>query len=154
MKKFRMMHIFSFPTIEVARIMIVLSSARFLEEIIMIRGLIQMESKAKHSRRKVLKIGMTALAVAPFVGLSEQAFATQNAAVRKALKYQLMANGEKNCKVCVNFIPNKDKANNDADVNGCKLYPGDTEICPHCYCAGFVQNPAATKAGASFSPWS
>jgi len=38
MKKFRMMHIFSFPTIEVARIMIVLSSARFLEEIIMIKG--------------------------------------------------------------------------------------------------------------------
>jgi RNA polymerase subunit RPABC4/transcription elongation factor Spt4 len=102
----------------------------------------------------VLKTGMTALAVVPFVGLSERAFATQNTAIRTALKYQLMANGEKSCKVCVNFIPNKDKPNNDADVNGCKLYPGDTEICPHCYCNGFVQNPAATKAGASFSPWS
>ena len=112
-----------------------------------------MDDQAKHSRRKVIKIGVTALAIAPLAGISERAFATQNAAVRKALKYQLMANGEKSCKVCVNFIPNKDKANNDADVNGCKLYPGDTEICPHCYCVGFVQNPAATKAGASFSPW-
>jgi hypothetical protein len=112
-----------------------------------------MDSQAKHSRRKVIKIGVTALAIAPLAGLSGRAFAAQNAAIRKALKYQLMANGEKNCKVCVNFIPNKDKANNDADVNGCKLYPGDTEICPHCYCTGFVQNAAATKAGASWSPW-
>ncbi len=119
----------------------------------MIRGLIQMESQAKHSRRKVLKIGMTALAVAPLIGLSEQAFATQNAAVRKALKFQDHPEGAKNCKVCVNFIPNKDKPNNDDAVNGCKLYPGDTEICTHCYCVGFVQNPAATAAGAAFSPW-
>jgi len=138
--------------LEVARIITPISSANSPDEIK--RGLIQMESKAKHSRRKVLKTGMTALAVVPFVGLSERAFATQNTAIRTALKYQLMANGEKSCKVCVNFIPNKDKPNNDADVNGCKLYPGDTEICPHCYCNGFVQNPAATKAGASFSPWS
>jgi len=106
-----------------------------------------MDSQAKHSRRKVIKIGVTALAIAPLAGLSGRAFAAQNAAVRKALKYQLMVNGEKSCKVCVNFIPNKDKPNNDTDVNGCKLYPGDTEICPHCYCTGFVQNAAATKAG-------
>src|SRR5208282_1566335 len=85
------------------------------------RGLIQMESKTKHSRRKVLKIGMTALAVAPLAGLSERAFATQNTAVRKALKYQLQPNGETHCAVCVNFLPNKDRPNNDVDVNGCKL---------------------------------
>ncbi|MGO9992739.1 MAG: hypothetical protein ACLPTF_09540 [Steroidobacteraceae bacterium] len=107
----------------------------------------------KHSRRKVLKIGMTALAVAPLAGLSERAFATQNTAVRTALKFQDHPNGDKRCSVCVNFIPNKDKPNNDDAVNGCKLYPGDTEICPHCYCVGFVQNPAATAAGASWSPW-
>ncbi|MGO8856959.1 MAG: hypothetical protein ACLQO1_14790 [Steroidobacteraceae bacterium] len=107
----------------------------------------------KHSRRKVLKVGITTLAMVPLVGLSEQAFATQNAAVRKALKYQLMPEGAKQCSVCVNFLPNKDKPKNDVDVNGCKLYPGDTEICPHCYCVGFVQNPAATAAGASWSPW-
>ena len=99
----------------------------------------------KHTRRKVIKVGMTALAIAPLVGLSERASAAQNAAVRKALKYQLMPNGEKNCKVCVNFVPNKDKPNNDVDVNGCKLYPGDTEIPPHGYCSGFVAKPPAAK---------
>ena len=109
--------------------------------------------ESKHSRRKVIKIGITALAVAPLAGQSERAFATQNTAVRKALKYQLQPNGEKHCAVCVNFLPNKEKPNNDVDVNGCKLYPGDTEICPHCYCVGFVQNPAATAAGAAWSPW-
>ena len=77
---------------------------------IFLGGLSQMERQSKHSRRKVLKVSMTALAVLPLVGLSERAFATQNAAVRKALKYQLGPNGEKSCKVCVNFIPNKDKA--------------------------------------------
>ena len=107
----------------------------------------------KLSRRRVIKVGMTALAVVPLAGLSERAFATQNKAIRTALKYQLEPNGPKHCAVCVNFIPNKDKPNNDVDVNGCKLYPGDTEICPHCYCNGFVQNPAATAAGAAWSPW-
>jgi len=126
----------------------------YCNQTITIGGLIQMDSQAKHSRRKVLKIGMTALAAAPLAGLSTEAFATQNAAVRKALKFQDHPEGAKNCKVCVNFIPNKDKPNNDDAVNGCKLYPGDTEICPHCYCVGFVQNPAATAAGASYSPWS
>jgi len=112
-----------------------------------------MESKTKHSRRKVLKIGMTALAVAPLAGLSERAIAKQNMAVRTALKFQDHPSGDKQCRVCVNFIPNMDKPNNDDTVNGCKLYPGDTEICPHCYCVGFVQNAAATAAGASWSPW-
>jgi hypothetical protein len=112
-----------------------------------------MEDKIKHSRRKVLKIGMTALAVAPLAGLSERAFAKQNTAVRAALKFQDHPNGDKRCKVCVNFIPNMGKPDNDDAVNGCKLYPGDDEICTHCYCVGFVQNPAATAAGASWSPW-
>jgi len=101
-----------------------------------------MESESKHSRRKVLKVGMTALAVVPLVGLSERAFATQNAAVRKALKFQEDPNGDKQCSKCVNFIPNKDKPDNNDDVNGCKLYPGDTEIPPHGYCTGFVLKPA------------
>ena|SRR5664279_273555 len=108
----------------------------------------------KCSRRYVIKAGVTAaIAVVPLAGFSDRAFATQNAAIRKALKFQTTPNGEKNCKVCINFLPNKDKPNNDDAVNGCKLYPGDTEICPHCYCSGFVQNAAATKAGAAWSPW-
>ena len=104
------------------------------------------------SRRDMLK-GAAVLSVVPLVGVGNQAFATQNTAIRTALKYQLMPNGAKRCLVCVNFIPNKAKPNNDTDVNGCKLYPGDTEICPHCYCNGFVQNAAATAAGAAWSPW-
>jgi hypothetical protein len=105
-----------------------------------------MNSQAKHSRRKVLKIGVTALAAVPLAGLSTQAFATQNTAVRTALKFQDHPNGDKKCNVCVNFIPNKDKPNDTGAVHGCKLYPGDTEICPTCYCVGFVQKPAAPKA--------
>jgi hypothetical protein len=101
-----------------------------------------MEEKAKHSRRKVLKIGVTALAVAPLAGFSLRASATQNASVRKALKFQEQPNAEKRCDGCVNFIPNKDKPGNNEDVNGCKLYPGDTEIPPHGYCVGFVKKPS------------
>jgi hypothetical protein len=104
-------------------------------------GVILMDDRATHSRRKVIKAGVTALAVAPLVGLSTKAFATQNAAVRAALKFQTSPNGDKQCSKCINFVPNKDKPHNDDAVNGCKLYPGDTEICPHCYCNGFVVNP-------------
>jgi len=95
----------------------------------------------KHSRRNVIKVGMTALAAVPLATLSTRSYATQNAAVRKALKFQSTPNGDKFCKVCVNFIPNKDKPDNDEAINGCKLYPGDTEICTHCYCTGFVKKP-------------
>jgi hypothetical protein len=105
-----------------------------------------MDDQAKHSRRKVLKIGVTALAAAPLIGYSTGAWATQNTAVRTALKFQDHPNGDKQCSKCINFIPNKDKPGNDDAVNGCKLYPGDTEICPHCYCVGFVQKPATPAA--------
>ena len=105
-----------------------------------------MDSQAKHSRRKMLKIGMTALAVAPLAGFSERASATQNASVRKALKFQATPSGDKQCSKCVNFLPNKDKPANDEAINGCKLYPGDTEIPPNGYCTGFVKKPDAPKA--------
>ena len=64
-----------------------------------------MESQSKHSRRKVLKVGMTALAVVPLVGLSERAFATQNTAVRKALKYQLDAERREELQSMRQFYP-------------------------------------------------
>ncbi len=101
-----------------------------------------MDDQMKTSRRQVLKVGMTALAVAPLAAIPSRAFATQNAAVRSALKFQGQPNGAKQCSKCVNFIPNKDKPGNDDPVNGCKLYPGDTEIPPHGYCLGFVAKPA------------
>lgn len=117
-------------------------------------GGIPMDSMSKKaSRREALKMGATVLAAMPLAGLPYRAFSKQNTGVRSALKYQLQPNGEKHCAVCVNFLPDMAKPNNDSDVNSCKLYPGDTEICPHCYCVGFVQNPAATKAGAAWSPW-
>jgi len=97
-----------------------------------------MDNQAKHSRRQALKLGVTALAAVPLIGYSSIASATQNAAVRKALKFQEGPNADKQCSKCVNFIPNKDKPGNNDDVNGCKLYPGDTEIPPHGYCIGSV----------------
>ena len=100
-----------------------------------------MDNQAKHSRRKVLKIGMTAIAAIPLVGLPHLASAAQNAAIRKALKFQDQPSGDKQCSNCVNFIPNKDKPGNNDAVNGCKLYPGDSEIPPHGYCSAFVAKP-------------
>jgi hypothetical protein len=101
-----------------------------------------MDNQAKHSRRQVLKVGVTALAAVPLAGFSSRASATQNASVRTALKFQGTPSGDKQCSKCVNFIPNKDKPGNDEAVNGCKLYPGDTEIPPKGYCIGFVAKPA------------
>ncbi|HQT81071.1 MAG: hypothetical protein B7Z60_03115 [Ferrovum sp. 37-45-19] len=88
----------------------------------------------KLSRRQLLKMGSIALVAAPLVGLSTSASAHQNTAVRAALKFQTKPNGAKHCAVCMNFLP---KA--DLNHSGCKLYPGDDEICQNCYCNGFVQ---------------
>lgn len=112
-----------------------------------------MTQQIKQSRRQMLGMGVTALAVFPLSALPDRAFATQNAAIRAALKYQLTPNGSQKCAVCVNFVPNMSQPNNNSAVNGCKLYAGDTEICPSCYCSAFVQNPAATAGGPSWSPW-
>ncbi len=103
-----------------------------------------MDNQSKHSRRKLLKVGATALVAVPLAGLSSRAFATQNTAVRTALKFQGQPNADKQCDKCVNFIPNKDKPGNKDPVNGCKLYPGDTEIPPNGYCLGFVVCSGAT----------
>lgn len=100
-----------------------------------------MEDQAKHSRRKVLKVGMTVLAVIPIVGFSGRASAKQNTAIRAALKFQGQPNADKQCSKCVNFIVNKDKPTNTEAINQCKLYPGDTEIPPNGYCLGFVKKP-------------
>ncbi len=100
-----------------------------------------MEDNIKQSRRQLLKMGTIAIVAAPMVGFTTTASAHQNTAVRAALKFQDHPNGEKHCAVCMNFIPNKDKPNDPGHVHGCKLYPGDDEICPNCYCNGFVHKP-------------
>jgi hypothetical protein len=102
-----------------------------------------MDNQAKHwRRRQVLKVGVSALAAAPLVGIARLSFAAQNGPVRGALKFQEQPNGDKQCSRCVNFIPNGAKPGNNDDVNGCRLFPGDTEIPPHGYCLGFVAKPA------------
>ncbi len=100
-----------------------------------------MEDNVKQSRRQLLKMGSIALVAAPMVGFNTSAFAHQNTAVRAALKFQNMPNGDKQCSKCMNFLPNKDKPKDPGHVHGCKLYPGDDEICPTCYCNGFVHKP-------------
>ncbi len=100
-----------------------------------------MEDNIKQSRRQLLKMGTIALVAAPMVGFTTSAFATQNAGVRAALKFQTHPNGEKQCNKCMNFIPNKDKPNDPGAIHGCKLYPGDDEIVPNGYCNGFVAKP-------------
>lgn len=61
-------------------------------------------------------------------GFPHLAFAAQNVAMRTALKFQEHPNGNKQGSNCVNFVPNQGKPGNDDDVNGCKLFPGDTEV--------------------------
>ncbi|MDE2624086.1 MAG: hypothetical protein KGM40_01570 [Betaproteobacteria bacterium] len=100
-----------------------------------------MEDNVKQSRRQLLKMGSIALVAAPMVGFNTSAFAHQNTAVRAALKFQNTPNGDKECAKCMNFLPNKSKPNDKGHVHGCKLYPGDDEICPTCYCNGFVAKP-------------
>jgi hypothetical protein len=102
-----------------------------------------MDNQTKHSRRKILKAGVTAMAVIPLAGFPHLASAAQNAAIRKALKFQEQPNGDKQCGNCINFIPNKDKPGNNDDVNACKLYPTDSEIPPHGYCSAFVAKSTA-----------
>lgn len=104
-----------------------------------------MDNQTNHSRRKVLKIAVTAMAAIPLAGLPQLVSAAQNKAIRAALKFQEQPNGDKQCANCINFLPNKDKPGNNDDVNGCKLYPGDTEIPPHGYCSGFVAKAPAAK---------
>ena len=100
-----------------------------------------MENGIKHSRRQLLKMGTIAIVAAPMAGFTTSAFAKKNTAVRTALHFQDHPNGEKQCNSCMNFIPNKDKPTDPGAVHGCKLYPGDDEICPTCYCNGFVAKP-------------
>ncbi len=86
-------------------------------------------------RRQFLKISGAALAMIPVVAFSDRALAATNAAMRGALKYQDKPLGDKSCATCMQFVPGKTAT----APGGCKIMPGDTEISPTGYCAGWVK---------------
>ena len=87
------------------------------------------------SRRQFLKFGTAAVAMIPVVLVSGNAEAAKNAAIRSALKYQDKPEGDKKCSGCMHFVPGK----SPTAEGGCKIMPGDTEISPNGYCAGWVK---------------
>lgn len=86
------------------------------------------------SRRSFIKLSGMALSAIPLMMVAERSFASVNAGMRNAMKYQDKPNGEKNCAGCMQFVPGKSAA----DLGGCKLFAGDTEVAPNGYCAAFV----------------
>ena len=89
------------------------------------------------SRRNFFKIGGAALATIPIVLMTGSAHAATNAAMRSALKYQDKPEGDKSCSNCMQFVPGK----SPADLGGCKILPGDTEVSPKGYCAAWTKKP-------------
>ncbi len=91
-----------------------------------------MKVNMNQSRRNLLKLGGTALAMIPVL-----AFAAKNDAMRAAMKYKDAPDGEKRCSTCMQFVPGK-TAN---DKGGCKLFPGDTEVSPNGSCVAWAKKP-------------
>lgn len=77
------------------------------------------------SRRRLIKIGFTTLAMIPVV-----AFAAKNDPMRASTQYKGTPEGDKQCSGCSQFVPGK----NAKDLGGCNIFPGDTEIAPAGYC--------------------
>lgn len=76
------------------------------------------------SRRKMLKYGSFSLAMIPVL-----AFAAKNEGMRTTMKYKDSPEGDKSCANCVQFVA----------PNGCKLFPGDTEVSPKGYCVAWAK---------------
>lgn len=89
-----------------------------------------MKDETNQSRRNALKLGGIALALVPVV-----AFAAKNAGMRASMKYKDTPEGDKDCANCVQFVPGK----TPADLGGCKIFPGDTEISPKGYCVAWAK---------------
>jgi hypothetical protein len=89
------------------------------------------------SRRKFLKIGGSAIVLAPMFVAAGNASAATNAALRTSLKYQATPLDGKQCSTCAQFVPGA-----KPDANGtCKIIPNDTEISPKAYCVGYAKKP-------------
>jgi hypothetical protein len=96
-----------------------------------------MNNDSAPSRRQFVKIGGASIAVIPLLVLTGRSLAATNAAMRNSLKYQGQPSGDKDCAGCMHFVPGKTAA----DLGGCKLMPGDTEISPKGYCNAWVAKP-------------
>jgi hypothetical protein len=96
-----------------------------------------MESKTNSPRRHFMKISGMALSVIPLMLIGQQSQAATNAGMRAAMKYQATPNGDKACGGCQQFVPGK----TPADLGGCKLFAGDTEVSPKGYCVAWVAKP-------------
>jgi hypothetical protein len=93
-------------------------------------GVINMQDKFSLSRRSVIKLGAAALAMIPVVAL-----AAKNDAMRTSTKYKDTPEGDKSCANCLQFVPGKSAA----DLGGCKIYPGDTEVSPKGFCIAWAK---------------
>ena len=92
---------------------------------------------AKMQRRQMLKLAGATIAMIPVLSISGKALAATNAQMRTAMKYQDKPNAEKSCSGCMQFVPGK----TPKDLGGCKIFPGDTEVSPQGYCAGWAAIP-------------
>jgi hypothetical protein len=79
------------------------------------------------SRRKMLKMGGLSLAMIPVV-----AMAAKNEGMRATMKYKDTPEGDKKCANCVQYVPAS------ADMGGCKIFPGDTEVSANAYCVAWA----------------
>lgn len=84
-----------------------------------------MQDTQTFTRRGLIKVGLTTLAMIPVV-----AMAAKNDAMRAGTKYKDTPEGDKQCSGCAQFVPGKTAK----DLGGCKIYPGDTEVSPTGYC--------------------
>lgn len=91
--------------------------------------------KLNQSRRIWLH-GLTGIAMAaPLALFADRACATQNAALRQALKYQDAPQAGKQCSACAQFVPGK----TPKDKGACTVMPGDDEISPSGYCVAWIE---------------
>lgn len=91
-----------------------------------------MKDNMQSSRRQFLKMGGAALAMIPVIAVSGNALAAQNAAMRGSMKYQAKPGPDgKQCSTCAQFVA----------PNGCKIFPGDTEIAATGYCVAYAPIP-------------
>jgi hypothetical protein len=96
-----------------------------------------MQTGITSTRRQFIQIATAAMASIPLLLLSNKAIAATNAAMRNAMKYQDKPSADKACANCMQFVAGKTAA----DLGGCKLFPGDTEVSPIGYCVAWAAKP-------------